>query len=110
MRFLFSRALIVPVLVILGLLAAIGGGLDSGVVFWGMALVYWFARGWGQRRARGEAARPRPTFSAQVVANGARARQSDGASGAFSRLDPAWKDWLRREAEERTARPTHDQG
>lgn len=102
MGFLLSRKLITPLLLAVGLLSIVGGEIEGGLWIDALGLAYWLARGWWQRRhQRQQAATPRATFSAQVVANGARAGQSDGASGAFSRLDPAWRDWLRREVDSR---------
>lgn len=106
MRTAFNRKLITPILMALGLFSIIGGGSVDNALFWyGAAFAYWFVRGWWERR---QPRRPSPTapqasapFTAQVAANAARAGQSDGAPGAFSRLDPVWRDWLRREVDTR---------
>lgn len=102
MRWLFNRKLVTPLLMALGLLVMLGGEVDSGAIFYAVAIGYWLVAGWwsnpGQRRS--DARRRAPT-TAQVTAMSSRAHRSDGVDGAFSRLDPSWRDWLGREKDAR---------
>jgi len=95
MGFLLSRKLVTPFLLVTGLLAMIGGEVEGGAWIDALGLCYWVIAGWitGARR-RYSRAKPQTQFTAMVTAKSSRARRSDGAAGAYSRLDPAWKDWL----------------
>lgn len=79
----------------------------AGVVCYLVALGLWVAAGrpkllgGGRRKpARAEAATVEVTAPPQA--------RSDGRGGAFSRIDPAWRAWLARQAEDsRSAGPTN---
>lgn len=102
MGFLLSRKLVTPFLLAFGLLAMIGGEVEGGAWVDALGLGYWVVAGWisGARR-RHAATRPKPQVTAKVTATSPRARRSDGAGGAFSRLDPAWQTWLQGEVDSR---------
>ncbi len=102
MGFLLSRKLVTPLLLAFGLLAMIGGEVEGGAWIDALGLGYWLVAGWitGARR-RHAAARPPAQVTATVTAMSPRARRSDGAGGAFSRLDPAWQNWLQGEVQPR---------
>lgn len=102
MRFLLNRKFVTPMLMALGLLVMLGGEVDSGAIFYGVAIFYWLLAGWWTNLSeRRNAAKRRAPSTAQVTAMSSRARRSDGVDGAFSRLDPAWRDWLGREIDAR---------
>ncbi len=41
MRWLFNRKLVTPLLMALGLLVMLGGEVDSGAIFYAVAIGYW---------------------------------------------------------------------
>lgn len=100
MGFLLSRKLVTPVLLTVGLLAMIGGDIEGGAWIDAFGIAYWVIAGWimGIRR-RFARTRPPAPDTAKVTARSPRARRSDGAGGAFSRLDPAWQGWLQGESQ-----------
>lgn len=100
MRRLLNRNLVVPMLMVMGLLIMIGGDIDTGGWMYAIAIGYWIIAGWIESvRARRNAARPAAPITAQVTATSSRMRRSDGARGAFSRLDPAWREWMVRQSD-----------
>lgn len=102
MGFLLSRKLVTPFLLAFGLLAMIGGEVEGGAWVDALGLGYWIVAGWITRAShRHGAARPPAQVTATVTAMSSRARRSDGASGAYSRLDPAWQNWLRGDTQPR---------
>jgi len=69
-------------------------GIAAG--FYGFSIIYWVATGWWERRApRRRPSNPTRPVTVEVTAGTGR---TDGARGAYSRLDPVWQDWLRNEA------------
>lgn len=97
----FDRRLVTPVLLAFGLLVMIGGEIEMGAWIDAVGLGYWLFVGWGMRLFSGREPRHRrtgrlatdsvPSSLAKVVA---RTCRTDGVGGAFSRLDPAWRDWM----------------
>jgi hypothetical protein len=102
MRVLLNRKLVVPTLLAVGLLTMIGGNLDAGAWIDAGAIGYWIIAGWIEGyRSRRRAARPAAPVTARVAASSSRMQRSDGAQGAFSRLDPAWRNWISGETDAR---------
>lgn len=102
MRFLLNRKLVVPMLFATGLLVAFGGDVDAGAWIDAVGVGYWLISGWIMNVHRQRiASRHVSQFTAQVTAMSSRSEKSDGTGGAFSRLDPEWQSWLRREVDTR---------
>lgn len=100
MLIVFDRRLATPALLAWGLLVMLGGEIGLGAWIDAVGLGYWIVGGWGMRLMSGReprrhrAGRPagKPIPSAAKVVG--RPSGTDGVGGAFSRLDPAWQDWM----------------
>ena len=88
MRLPSLRGWIMGALLCCGALAMIGGGLESGTIITLIAVAFWGVTDWFARRRRFRRAKP---IAVAVVDHRTR---SDGADGAFSRLDPATQAWI----------------
>lgn len=112
MRSPMMRVVVTPGLMVFGVLAMIGGELGGGMIFCIAGAAYWRLAGWlarprNRRAERREGpAKPRPAAVVSVAEHGVR---SDGTSGAFSRLDPVWRNWLSEEFEARRTDETPPQ-
>lgn len=91
-----KRKVVAITFLALGAVFALKGAEAFAAAFYGFAILYWLATGWWASRPR----KPKPTrpIRQATVEIAAAQGRTDGARGAFGRLDPTWQDWLRREA------------
>lgn len=103
-----KRKLVAIAFMGVGAFVVVQGHTDEAAIFYAIAIVYWAISGlWARLNVSRPRAKPSPRprqesapapAHVEIAAHAARAGRSDGAAGAAARLDPAWRDWLRREA------------